>query len=125
METLFNSKAGHIKTSKKLTVLEGNFNGFDFEMRYTEFFLLHKKLNSFNIAAMLFDLSDKPDYNKILLQQGKCKITCTLYQLIAIKELFNGAMFFIRLQDVLYKNSVKFSELCEHKLHKNTYLVSH
>ena len=93
-------------------------------MRYTEFFLLHKKLNSFNIDAMLFDLTDKPDHNKILLQQGKCKITCTLHQLIGLKELLDGAMFYIRLQDILYKNSVKFSEICEYKLHKNTYLVT-
>jgi hypothetical protein len=124
MQTLFNSPAGNIKTTTKFTVLAGNFNGFDFEMRYTEFFLLHKKLNNFNIPAMLFDLSDRPDNHKIVLQQGKCKISCTLHQLITLKELFNGAMFFVRLQDVLYKNNVKFSDLCEHKLHKNTYLVT-
>ncbi len=124
MKTLFNSPAGYIKTTPKFIVLAGNFLGVDFEMRYTEFFLLHKKLNNFNIQAMLYDLSDKPDDNKILLQQGKCKITCSLHQLITLKELFNGAMYYVRLQDVLYKNSVKFSDICEQQLHKNTYLVS-
>jgi len=125
MVTLFSTEAGYIKTSTKFTVLEGKFCGFDFEMRYTEFFLLHKKLNDFSINSMLFDLSDKPDCNKIFLQQGKCKINCNLHQIIALKEIFNGAMFFICLQDVLYKKSIKFSELCENKLHKNTYLVTH
>ncbi|TAF43690.1 MAG: hypothetical protein EAZ51_06820 [Sphingobacteriales bacterium] len=124
MQTLFSSQAGYIKTSTKFTVLEGRFLGVSFEMRYTEFFLLHQKLNSFNIGVMLFDLSDKPDDNKIRLQQGKCKITCTLQQLIALKNLFNGAMFYIRMQDVLYKNGINFSEICEYNLHENYYLVA-
>lgn len=123
MLTLFNTKAGYIKTSSKFKVLQGNFGGFNFEMRYTEFYLLHKKLNSFNINSMLFDLSNKPDFNKIVLQQGKCKINCSLHQLITLKELFNGAMFYINLQDVLYKHYINFSNLCELELQKNVYIA--
>lgn len=124
MEILFSHPTGFIKTTEKVTFLMGCFNGFSFEMRYTEFYLLHKKLNKFSIPAMLYDLSDKPDCNKIQLQQGKCKINCSLYHLIALKELFNGAMFFIRLQDILYNNSIKLSEKCEQSLHQKSYLVS-
>jgi|GEM_PF-5946891 len=123
MEILFSSEAGYIKTSTKFTVLDGSFWGVNFEMHYTEFFLLNNKLNSFNLSTMLFDLSDKPDCTKILLQQGKCKITCTLQQLIALKNLFNGAMFYVRMQDILYNQGIKFSDICEYKLHKNAYLV--
>lgn len=116
MQILFSNTFGYIKTASRFGVLTGMFNGVKFDMHYTCFFLLHKKLNAFNIHAMLDDLSAKPDCNLIKLEQGKCKINCNLHQLIALKTIFNGAMFYIRLQDELYKKNISFSQLCENEI---------
>ena len=115
MDTLFRNQLGYLRTSDVINVFTGHFLNKTFQIRYIDFFLLHKKLNGFNVDVMLFDLSDKPDVNRITLEQGKCKLICNLTQLLALKDLFNGSMFYIRLQDLLYKNCMVFSK-CEPKL---------
>lgn len=80
-----------------------NFKGGVFAFKIQEFLLFRRKVQAVNIHEMIFNISDKYDFEIIDFPQNQLSLKLTLCDIIQIRELLDGARFAIEMYSMLHE----------------------
>jgi hypothetical protein len=79
------------------------FGDMEVRFRVHDFAVFRRKVNSIDIKAMLFDLSDACDDCLIEAPKNQLSHRLTLCELIQLRDLLNGAKFALDLGSMLHE----------------------
>lgn len=79
------------------------FGHWHTQLKVQDFAIFRRKVNSIDIRAMLFDLSDACDAHLIESPKNGFSYQLTLCELIQLRDLLNGAKFALDLASMLHE----------------------
>lgn len=77
------------------------FMGIDVSLKVKDFAAFRRKVNSVDIQAMLFDLSDDGDAQVLELAASRLSHRLTLCEIIQLRDLLNGTKVALDLRSLL------------------------
>ncbi|WP_428657825.1 hypothetical protein [Runella sp.] len=86
--------------SSRITV---EFGGYKMAFKINEFLNFKQKVDSVDLHAMIFDLSDESDFEIIEAPQANLSLKLTLCDLVNLRDLLAGAKFMLELNSLLYE----------------------
>lgn len=80
-----------------------NFKETVFVFKAQDFLSFRRKVQAVNIHEMIFNLSDKYDFEIIDLPQNQLLLKLTLCDIIQLRELLDGTRFAIEMYSMLHE----------------------
>lgn len=79
------------------------FGGYTMAFKINDFLLFKCKVDSVDLHAMIFNLSDEYDFEIIEAPQANLSLKLTLCDLVNLRDLLAGAKFMLELNSLLYE----------------------
>lgn len=104
---LYDTKSGSISYNIKKSLYTLTFKDQEYSMHFCEFINVYRKINSINFDVCLLSTDSKYDTNKLVLFRSNKILKLSLLEMVQVKDLFEGAMFSLKLRDLLYRSTTQ------------------
>ncbi|MBC7450457.1 MAG: hypothetical protein H7259_03100 [Cytophagales bacterium] len=102
---LYDNNSGSISHDVKKGMYSLSFNGHEYNMHFCEFANIYRKLAAIDIEEWLLATDDKHDSHTLVLFRSNQQFTLTLVEMVGVIDLFEGAMFALKLRDLVYRSN--------------------
>jgi hypothetical protein len=107
---VYQNSKGFIEYSSKNSQYVLGIQGQEFSLQFCEFHNIHTKIKSIDIETILYNTDDKDDYTTFKFTKLNQSITLTVSELLVLKDLVEGIVFELYLEDILYRAGVCLPE---------------
>jgi len=107
---LYQNKHGYIEYSSRTCRYTVEIKGETHSLLFCEFLNMYSKIKSIDIEEVLYNTYDEDDYNTFQFLKSEKTIVLNLHELLVVKDLMEGIIFELYLEDVLYRAGVYLPE---------------
>lgn len=107
---VYQNKKGFIEYCHKTSQYILGIKGLEFSLQFCEFHNIHTKIKSIDIEEILYNTDDKDDYTTFKFSKLNQSITLSVMELLVLKDLVEGIVFELYLEDILYRAGIQLPE---------------
>ncbi len=100
---LFSNSKGVTYQCDRTARIIVEFGGYIMAFKITDFLYFKRKVDSVDLHAMIFNLSDDYDFEVIEAPQTNLSLKLTLCELVNLRDLLAGTKFMLDLNSMLYE----------------------
>ncbi len=107
---VYSNQKGFIEHSSFTSLYTLGIQDKEHSLQFCDFLNICSKLKSIDLEAILSDTNDKDDYTTFNFLKSEKTITLNIHELIVLKDLVDGILFELYLEDILYRAGIRVME---------------
>ena len=107
---LYQNTHGFIEYSSKRSQYTLSLHGIEHTLQFCDFHNIYSKIKSIDIEQILTNTNEEDDFTTFKFLKSNKTFVVNILELLALKDLVEGIVFELYLEDILYRAGVSLPE---------------